>query len=700
MAVLEKIRERNVFLTIIIGLALFLFIITLAGGTGQQLWQQVKNFTGGNAAIKVGGQSIDIQDFGAELDRFNKMQDNSNQDAGALRSEFASQLAMQMSLLDECDELGIKASDAEMSLHTVGAEPSQPIQQLAQTYRVEPQALYELVKKPDQYEKQNKMPKGSFSGSKDYADLKDSWDYAVDMTEKQIRISKLGMLAMSLMQPSAVELKQLAEDNGTTFDVEVARKDYASLDDKDFKVTDADLKSVYDQYKSLFKLDAPSRLVHYIVLDIVPSNNDLAEADSIVKGFYKELADKPGLTGIAASGDLATDSLMITAKEAKDTTMKSVIALSEGGTMMAPRQGFVFTMYKNLGTVTAPDSIVLQQVQFLGDKAAQDTVLKQLNSGADVAALAQKYGPDKMVVQDNSQPLRPAQLANFSDSLRNVVYNAGNEFFVAVSNEQGAAFMKVVSKTAPQTFYKVGRSSYTCTPSTATGDDLHAKLQSYLSANTDLKKFENEDAAKKAGLQLESAVISSNEGSVMGVPDSYNALKWAFDNKPGKISPILEVDRGNKIMAIAVDEKYEDYRPVTDPQVKEFLTQRVLADKKGDKLMKELGKKNSLAEYAAAMDVKTDTIHVTFGGVDNMGTEAGLVGRIAGAKGTGLQPLFKGQQAVYAYNIVKADKSERQLAKPELEQAYGNAHRGFNLQNAFRNARKIKINLIDFYQAQ
>ena len=134
-----------------------------------------------------------------------------------------------------------------------------------------------------------------------------------------------------------------------------------------------------------------------------------------------------------------------------------------------------------------------------------------------------------------------------------------------------------------------------------------------------------------------------------------------------------------------------------------MLTQRVRNSKKGDDLMKQYqGKANDLNGYASLMGVKVDTANVVFAsGVPNI--EPKVVGRICASKQGALQGPVKGNDAIYVYQIVKQEKSERKPTKEELDNRYAQTRGAQNFANP-RNiyqilpkATKVKKRLIDFF---
>ena len=137
-----------------------------------------------------------------------------------------------------------------------------------------------------------------------------------------------------------------------------------------------------------------------------------------------------------------------------------------------------------------------------------------------------------------------------------------------------------------------------------------------------------------------------------------------------------------------------------------MLTKRIRNNKKGEDLLKQYqGKAKDLNGYAAAMGAQLDTVNIVFAGNGDpkLGNEPGLIGRMAAAKQGALQGPWKGENAVFVYQVVKQEKSNYNPSKEELDKRYAQS-RGAQMFASPRNiygilskATKIKKNLIEFY---
>ncbi|MCF0182622.1 MAG: hypothetical protein HUK11_10310, partial [Muribaculaceae bacterium] len=283
-------------------------------------------------------------------------------------------------------------------------------------------------------------------------------------------------------------------------------------------------------------------------------------------------------------------------------------------------------------------------------------------------------------------------------------------YFALISNEQGAQLMKVIEKKAPVTFYTYATISHEAYASTKTSEDLRDKLQQFLNKNKTVADFTKNAAA--AGFQAIEANITPstpqlgmNPYSRTGIKDSRKAIKWAFENKKGEVSPIFS-DNNDMYIAIAIDEIYDgDYLPWNAKGIKEQLEAKARNSKKGDDLMKQYnGKASDLNGYAKAMGVQVDTTQVIFGSemAAKLESEPGIIGRVAAAQQGKVVGLWKGQNGVYAFQVTKVEKSERKPSKEELNNRFNQTRIGvFSNPQAISailsKGTKVERRLIDFY---
>ena len=693
MATLEKIRQRKKILAIVIGAALLAFIIEVG-------IEAIGRSGGNSAAAKVGSEKIDIMHFSREVEKAAAEAQQSNQqdqmDPAVRQQQVLDEMINEKLLENEYKSLGITVSDKEISELMIGKSPAPAVTQFAQQAGAKsPLDLYDFIMNPEKQGVQKSQ----------VAELKNQWNKLQDDIVKQYKFAKLQNLLAGCMQANDLDRAQLAEEGAVTNVITFAKKDYASLADDKYPVSDAELKAEWEKLKPMFKLEEEGRAIHFIAVDIAPSAEDIAAANKIADAAYLALQKGRGIDSVRVLGTVHIDSTIVT-KDKLPAKVRDFFAGAEVGSVRRDTTtGEHHQMYKLINKQMSIDSVMLSYVSVQGDAKMQNTVREQLNTGKSIDDLKKTY-PQKV----DGKTGEWQRLYGIADSLKNKIANATpGSYFVYNSGEQGAILMKVDEKKAPKLFYTLATISYDAYASTKTSDNLRDKFQDFLNKNKTAKDF-RENAAK-AGYNAIDAVVTPSTAQLSsqftrGIKDTRKAVKWAFDNKKDMVSPIFS-DNNDVLIAVAIDDIYDTgYLPYTFEQGKQMLTKRVRNNKKGEDLMKQYsGKAKDLNGYAALMGSQIDTARVAFAsmGDPKLGQEPGLIGRIATAKPGTLQGPWKGENAVIVYQIVKQEKEERKPTKEELDNRYAQA-RGIqslvnpqSIYHILSKATKVTKHLIDFY---
>ena len=690
MATLEKIRQRKKILAIVIGAALIAFIIEVG-------IEAIGRSGGNSAAAKVGNEKIDIMKFQrrVEQEAANDQQNSQEIDGAVRQQQVLDEMINEKLLEQEYDKLGIYVSDNEISQLMIGKNPAPAVVQFAQQVGAKsPADLYDFIMNPSKQGVQEAQ----------VAELRNQWLKLKEDVTKQYMFAKLQNLMAGCMQANDLDRAQIAEDEAITNVVTFAKKDYASIADDKYPVSDEELKAEWQKIKPLFKVDEDVRTIHYIAVNIDPSAEDIAAANKIADAAYIALQKGRGVDSVRLLGTVQIDTAKMVQKDLPAKVRDFFANAEVGTTRRDSTVGNHHVMYKLINKQVSLDSVDLGYVVIQGDAKTQKAVLDQLNAGKTLDDIKKAY-PQKA----DGKPSEWQRIFNMPDTMKAKIANATpGVYFTYMSGDQGATLLKVNDKKAAKTFYTLATITYDAYASTKTSEQLRDKFQDFLNKNKTIKDFE--ENAAKAGYNAVEMMITPSTAQIGrsmygqgGIKESRKAIKWAFDNKKGQVSPIFS-DNKDVLLAVAIDDIYEDgYLPYNFTQGKEMLTQRVRNSKKGDDLMKQYqGKANDLNGYASLMGVKVDTANVVFAsGVPNI--EPKVVGRICASKQGALQGPIKGNDAIYVYQIVKQEKSERKPTKEELDNRYAQTRGAQNFANPrniyqiLTKATKVKKRLIDFF---
>lgn len=591
MSTLEQIRQRPVLIISILGVALLLFILTAVDRPGEL-------FTDSHTVAKVDGEKIDYLEFQKRVEQQEQMQQRgyTNVDVAQVQEYVLQQMVNESLLKKEFERLGLTVTDNELSQAMLGATPSPYVQQMVQSMGIpSAQLLYEAAFNPT---KSGVTPEQAPQFQSAWAELEKN-------TEEMMLQQKFMALFAGTLTANKLDAKALYEDNATTSTIVYAKKDLSTLKDADFTPTDAEINDLYNQEKNRYRINEKQVVINYIAVDVVPSTDDLAAAQREVEDAIVGLRMNEGTDAVASNGKFYVNRVSATEASLAPALKKAVPSMAKDSVAMISFIDNQYTIAKLLDVTTSIDS-VLVDVAFINETADADSVIARLNTGASKIdmgdAIAQSQ--DSMWVS-----LLDPGIAQFKDQIA----TAETGSYFKPEGGQNGMTMRVRSRKAPVAVYDVAEITYDVVPSNATIQKLNGDLRKYLADNSTAAKFTSE--ATKAGYSALSAVVTPSTLSINGLQESRGAAKWALDAKKDQVSGVFNNDRDSRLLAVAVNDVYDGkFVPATNETVRNYLTNKVMNRKKAEKLIADYnGKGKSVAEYAAAMQVKADTTQVTFG---------------------------------------------------------------------------------------
>lgn len=592
MSTLEQIRQRPVLIISILGVALLLFILTAVDRPGEL-------FTDSHTVAKVDGEKIDYLEFQKRVEQQQEQMQQrgyTNVDVAQVQEYVLQQMVNESLLKKEFERLGLTVTDTELSQAMLGATPSPYVQQMVQSMGIpSAQLLYEAAFNPT---KSGVTPEQAPQFQSAWAELEKN-------TEEMMLQQKFMALFAGTLTANKLDAKALYEDNATTSTIVYAKKDLSTLKDADFTPTDAEINDLYNQEKNRYRINEKQVVISYIAVDVVPSTDDLAAAQREVEDAIVGLRMNEGTDAVASNGKFYVNRVSATEASLAPALKKAVPSMAKDSVAMISFIDNQYTIAKLLDVTTSIDS-VLVDVAFINETADADSVIARLNTGASKIdmgdAIAQSQ--DSMWVS-----LLDPGIAQFKDQIA----TAETGSYFKPEGGQNGMTMRVRSRKAPVAVYDVAEITHDVVPSNATIQQLNGDLRKYLADNSTAAKFTSE--ATKAGYSALSAVVTPSTLSINGLQESRGAAKWALDAKKDQVSGVFNNDRDSRLLAVAVNDVYDGkFVPATNETVRNYLTNKVMNRKKAEKLIADYnGKGKSVAEYAAAMQVKADTTQVTFG---------------------------------------------------------------------------------------
>lgn len=684
MATLEKIRSKSVLLIVIIGVALLAFIV------GDALTNSRNLFGDHNTVAKIGGKKIEYTEYQRKREELNQQLEQMRQANPRQYANFDSQVLGQMAveqlvgekLLDNAVKaLGIESSPEQLRFYVL----ENPINREAMTSIISglnsagfsvqtPAQAYEMIFNP----KRNGM------SEEQAKPFQNAWVAMEEETKQLIKRQKYQQLLAGTVKANELDKKALYNDYVATNDISLVYRPYGNLDEKKYPVSDAEINEAYNSEKSLYEVYEPTKEVSFIAIPIAASDADRAAAKKLAQDVLAALSDS---TGGDLPKDIKKEGVVMTRSNVrmKDVTagaVKNFVAEAGAGAVKLVTENLRgFDIVKMGKRSYEVDSIQLNIINVAGDKLPAK-VAARLNAGLPVDSLSKEFSADSVFAQKEQWiPLFAAGGATnaLSSSQLDSLRNAGGKYVTVMATPQAAVLAKIVKQNAPVEVVEFEEYSYQLNPSSKTVSDEMTKLEKYLAKNNTAELFSKNAGASGYNVQKfqftqSTPAVPRMAGYNQYFPDSRQVVGWVMINgKPGAVSRIYESkDAANPMLyAVAVDAEYDDYVPVTNADVKAYLTSKVRKQKAGKELAAEYTKAGKdLASVSKAMGVEPRSL-TEFRMARGMGVnDPKVLGQIAGSKADKKLVVVPGEDGVYAFVVNANGKADMPYNEANYQQQY------------------------------
>lgn len=712
MATLEKIRSKAGLLVLVVGLALFAFIIGDFLNSGSTYFRQTQE-----RVAKVDGEVIKIQDYQSRVDEMTemyKMQTGSS----SLPEEYQTQIRqsvfdgmVQEIILDEATtELGMGVTSEELFDMVQGENISPMIQQMQmfvnpQTGAFDKAALLQFLKTIDD-ENVASMPADQQA---QLLQARNFWMFWEKNIKRQRLEQKYTTLLSKAVSANILDAKDAFDGSAESSDIVYAMQSYSSVPDSTIEVSKSEIEKLYNQRKELFK-QKEGKVIKYVAVDIRPSKEDYDKASADIEAVKGELIASEKVVDIVNENSEVPFMDAFFAEAALDPEMKQFVQAANAGDIYGPIfENEKYRMFKLVDKTVAPDSVQVSHIMLAnsGDdvktKALADSLMSVLKGGADFATLAKEHSADQAAEKGGELGwfTEATALRGVNDDFKKAVFSTSVNDYTIVKSMYGTHIVKVTDKTSNVNKYKVADIEMTVSPSTKTYGNIYNELNQFISKNNDVAKLD--EAAKEAGYNILSDVtVTAGDQTLGSIKNSRPVVRWAFQNDKGKISEIFECDDKFVIAAVQGTQP-EGYRSVAS--VTPMLKSELIAQKKGEKIAQELVAKNltSVDAYAQAMGSSADSVKfVSFSTrrIAGIGVEPKLNAMVAMAQKDQLSAPVAGNNGVYVFQVYEQNKDGKtydEAAEISTLDA-SNAYRfGIQAIQSLVNKAEVEDNRIRFY---
>ncbi len=676
MSVLETIRKRAKLLVGLIGLSLAIFILEDALTSGRFF------FGGGNNTIAiVNGKKIDYTDFRVQADNAVERQKASmgveslgdSVETETIQTTFKDMI-FHLILDPEYRKLGINVSDSELTNLMIGSHPAPDI------YRLFSDGKGRITK-------QFQDPKtGGLNMSMVIRYVKQMnqqdqtrWELIEEKVKNEDLRNKYFYLLMNgIFVPDAMA-KEDNEDENKTYDISYVLKRYADMPDNSVTVSDQDIKDYYNKHTYEYNQQEESRRLDYVTFSVNPTDSDMASIKRDVDTMYSQFKQlKPGEdSGFIVATDAQVFDYQYHKEEDLPATIDSFVTHSDTGAMFGPyMEDKKYKIAKLLGIANLPDSIKYSQIFIPAPNGDFDKIkpfvdsIKTTATVDNFADLAKANSRDPETAEKGGVVGWISRGAGMSADLEHQAFFGKVGNVIELKLQQGYLILIVTDQSEREKSYKVGIAMKNIEPSTTTQQKVYAEVSDFEGKNHTSDLFE-----KTAGQMNRRVVdIGENETSLAGIETPKELIRWAYEKKEGDVSDVINTGDNKYIVAHILKVSTMGTMPLE--QVKEEVKQKVIQDKKAEKIiadMKSALSGGTLSSVAQKMGGNTDTATgLTFASysIPSLGKEDAVIGIMSTLNTGSLSQPIQGELGVYVIRVDKiysAGKSDYQVTRDEEE---------------------------------
>ena len=707
MAAIGKIRSWGPVLVSVIALALFAFIAEEAVRSCESSRNDQRQQVG-----SVLGEKINVQDFQKLVDEYQEVikmqqgQDNlSEEQLNQVKDAVWNTFVQTRIIENEAKKLGLTVTDAEMQ--AILKEGTNPMLMQTpfvnqQTGRFDANALQKFLAEYKTQQSTNPQL------ARQYETIYRYWTFIEKTLRQQTLAQKFQSLLGHCLLSNPVEAKMAFDADNTESKIELASFPYSSIADDKVQVSDADLKAKYDEMKSRFAQYVESRDVKFVDIEVQASATDRAEIQKLFQGYQKDLTEAADPTEVVRKSTSLVPYLGLpVAKEAFPSDIAARLDSMGVGAVYGPMESKMdnsLNLIKLVAKTQLPDSVQYRQIQVGGatpDEAHKraDSIFNALKAGAEFEALAKKYGQtgEKTWLTTRQYQSAPSMDNDTKGYLMSLNTMAPNEL-KNISLTQGNIIVQVLDRKNFITKYTAAVVKKTIDFSKDTYNAAYNKFSSFVSANRTADDIVKN--APKSGYQVqERKDVTTAEHYLANIRGTREALKWLFEAKEGDISPMYECGDNNHLLVVVLDKIHKaGSRGLDEEQVKEFVKQEVLKDKKAEQLLAKAKDIKSIAD-AKAKGASVDSVsQITFSApvfiASTGASEPSLSGAVAAtAKGAFSKAPVKGNAGVYVFQVV--DKVNRDVKYDAKAQEEKMRQRAMQYASQFTNELYRKANVTD-----
>ena len=540
MSVLQLLREQGaIFVTIVIGLSLFLFVVSdfFGNGRGQRLKQR-KYFEIG----EIGGESVSFQDYDLKLQNLAeiyKLSGRTNMDEAtteSMREQTWQQMVRERILESQYKKLGIGVSTEEVDEMVLGNTPHQIVQQLftdQQTGTFNKSFLVNFLKQTELDETAKRY-----------------WLFFENEIVNDRMNSKYNNLVAKGLY---VTSKQAEYDKNlavNSVDFSYILKNYAAIADSSVTISDSEIEAYYSKHKDSYKRTA-LRDIEYVTFDIVPSADDIKQTEDWINKTKEEFATAADPVQFI---NMTADSRHVgffTTLDGVPENLQEFVKKEDLNSVFGPyNEVGSYKLAKLLAVADRPDSVHVRHILLSPSQTRSLDNVKQLADS--LIGMIKTGAPFEVMAMTNSDDQGSAQIGGdlgwFTEGrmvvpFNNACFSGKKGEIKTVETTFGIHIIEILDQSKYSRKYSIGYVDRNVIPGSLTTQNIYSEASQFAGTNNTYEKFNNAVAERKLTKRVANDIAPQQKT----LPD--------LENPRSLIISLFQADL-NKIFLIIVNRQY------------------------------------------------------------------------------------------------------------------------------------------------
>ena len=627
MATLQSIRNHGTILLVVVGIAMLAFILGDFLNSGSSFFNKNRE----NVA-EIAGHQVHYTEYEAakeqltEVYKFEYGRSDFNEEMTLyIRNQVWQTMLMNYTLSDQTEKIGMDITEDELSELCMGQKPHAIIAQhrafCDETGKFNRDALVNflanLKQEPETAEQAEVINQ-----------YKNYWQYWENAVRSQYLQEKYTTLLSKMITANNIDAKYAYQARQETVNLQYVQQPYYAVADSLVKVTENDLKTLYNQKKEQYK-QTPNRSIEYVTFPIVPSAEDFADAERLMKSLENDFRTKEDIAAIVnGNSDILYDG--------RDYSIE---------TIPAEYKEFAFDKNTKKGDCT--------ELAFANDTYSIARVMDCGYTKVDSVKLA-------AIVNNEEQEIGWVTLTEIPTNIAEPAANGKKGTTFTVANGMNEQTFKILDKSKATPKVKFAILSRKVSASSKTYGTLYNQAKQFIVANNNADSL-HQAAFAQGFSTIPVYALDKNADKVNDLKNSREIVRWAFEAKQGQVSDVFTC--GDQFVVAALTEvKDGEYRPLEDVRAELIIT--ATNNKKAEYIKNQLKDVTTLEAAAELFDTEVksaENISLASYRLGAAGIEPAVIGTALALEANTLSAPVKGNNGVYLLTVDAKHVAEGQL---------------------------------------